>query len=223
MLTTTPQISDSPQVSDSNSNKSTEEVQNYVDSLKNDFFNFTPTTNVFMDYCFCETFFMPFYDPMMMQDYSTMMAQQQNMSTADSFKTSKTVRKRKRKNNLPQIEAHIKEVSRLVAEGTLVYLQNTPKNINALTIDNCRRRSQYTGVSRNGRNWQVLVNMGKEKKYIGSYTSEKEAALSYDFYTICLHKMKAKTNFSYTNTLIEHMIENFYSSGNVFDPTQFIN
>ena len=124
---------------------------------------------------------------------------------------------------MPEIDSHIKEIRELIKEGTLLFLRYTAKNLNALTVDNCKRRSQFTGVSRNGRNWQVLVNMGKEKKYIGSYTSEKEAALAYDFYTICLHKMKAKTNFSYHSSLIEQMLESYESNNKMFIPTPFIN
>lgn len=144
------------------------------------------------------------------------------MSPQKVSPASKTVRKRRRKNNLPDIDSHIQEVWNLIKDGELIYLQFTSKNINALTVDNCRRRSQYTGVSRNGRNWQVLVNMGKDKKYIGSYTSEKEAAIAYDFYTIWLHKMKAKTNFSYHSSLVEQMIESYYANKRVFDPTAFV-
>jgi len=170
----------------------------------------------------CDYFYVPYLDPMLMQDYSTMMAQQTNMSTQDSLSPVKTVRKRKRKNNLPEIETHIKDLQTLIKNGSLMFIRYTSKNLNALTVDNCKRRSQYTGVSRNGRNWQVLVNMGKEKKYIGSYTSEKEAALAYDFYTICLHKTKAKTNFNYHSSLIEQMIESYRGNKNVFVPTEFI-
>ena len=37
---------------------------------------------------------------------------------------------------------------------------------------------------KNGENWQVLINYGKFKKYIGTFSSEKQAAITYDFYSI---------------------------------------
>lgn len=166
---------------------------------------------------------MPYYDPYYIQDYSTMMLTQEVYSPQKSSCRPQVVRRRKRKNNLPDIDHHVQEVLRLIKDGFLNYIHQTAKNANALTIDNCRRRSQYTGVSRNGRNWQVLVNMGKNKKYIGSYTSEKEAAIAYDFYTICLHKTKAKTNFSYHSSTIEQMIESYKLNEKVLDPTLFVN
>jgi len=38
----------------------------------------------------------------------------------------------------------------------------------------------------------------KEKKYIGSYTTELEAAHAYDRVALQSHGIKAKTNFDYT-------------------------
>ena len=43
------------------------------------------------------------------------------------------------------------------------------------------RGSSYVGVSKNGENWQVLINYGNFKKYIGTFSSEKQAAITYDF------------------------------------------
>jgi len=64
------------------------------------------------------------------------------------------------------------------------------------------RRSQFIGVLRNGKRWQVLINVGKKKKYIGTYAEEKEAAIVHDFYSIGLNGVGAKTNFSYDQTLV---------------------
>ena len=83
------------------------------------------------------------------------------------------------------------------------------------------RRSRYIGVSKNGDNWQVLVNMGKFKKYIGTYVDEKEAAVAYDFYTICLHSTKAKTNFAYKKGMILDMINHYTNNSKVFNPKHF--
>lgn len=132
------------------------------------------------------------------------------------------IRKRKRKNCLPEIDNHIEEVLECLKDGSMPYINACPKNINALTTDNSGRRSKFIGVSKNGQNWQVLINMGKYKKYIGTYTSEDEAAIAYDFYSICLHSVKAKTNFSYTKGLIFDMIGNFKGNNKIFQPSRFL-
>eukprot|EP00344_Euplotes_crassus_P002581 CAMPEP_0196996096 /NCGR_PEP_ID=MMETSP1380-20130617/2069_1 /TAXON_ID=5936 /ORGANISM="Euplotes crassus, Strain CT5" /LENGTH=200 /DNA_ID=CAMNT_0042411969 /DNA_START=60 /DNA_END=658 /DNA_ORIENTATION=+ len=195
------------------------DMQQHMEMMKSQFFNFVPTTNVLEDYCLCEALYMQYLDYSMYSDYSTMIGGSQDLLVPQkSSPSEKMVRKRRRKNNLPDIDPQIQDVLSLIQEGELLQIEFTSKNANALTVDNCRRRSRYTGVSRNGKNWQVLVNMGKEKKYIGSYTSEKEAAIAYDFYTICLHKSKAKTNFSYHSALIEQMINSYYQNGKVFNP-----
>jgi hypothetical protein len=94
--------------------------------------------------------------------------------------------------------------------------------VNALGEDNSGRRSMFIGVSKNGQNWQVLINMGKFKKYIGTYPTEKEAAIAYDFYSICLHLKKAKTNFTYDRDVLLDMIQCYKENKNVFDPVRFL-
>ncbi|CAI2385226.1 unnamed protein product [Moneuplotes crassus] len=191
---------------------------------ENPIFNFVPKINSMEEYCLCDAYYMQYFDYSLYSEYSTMMGGSMDLMSPQKLAPSlKSVRKRRRKNNLPDIDSHIQEVQSLIQCGELMHIESTSKNANALTVDNCKRRSRYTGVSRNGKNWQVLVNMGKEKKYIGSYTSEKEAALAYDFYTVCLHKVKAKTNFSYHSSLIESMINSYYQNNNMFDPSSFIN
>ena len=74
------------------------------------------------------------------------------------------------------------------------------------------RRSQYTGVFKNGDNWQTLISIHKRKTYIGTYTKELEAAKIFDFYSILLNGVTAKTNFDYTKKDIIEMIENFVAN-----------
>ena len=45
------------------------------------------------------------------------------------------------------------------------------------------KRSTYIGVSRNGHNWQALITINKKKTYIGSYRSEIDAAIAFDFFS----------------------------------------
>ena len=43
-----------------------------------------------------------------------------------------------------------------------------------------KRRSQYTGVFKNGRKWQALIAIRSKKTYINTYNSEVEAAKAFD-------------------------------------------
>mmetsp|Transcript_37796 Transcript_37796/g.43439 ORF Transcript_37796/g.43439 Transcript_37796/m.43439 type:complete len:80 (+) Transcript_37796:429-668(+) len=69
------------------------------------------------------------------------------------------------------------------------------------------------GVSRNGDNWQALINYEGVKKYIGTFATEKEAAVAYDFYSIVLHCHKAKINFGYDTETVMEMAENYSHNG----------
>ena len=59
------------------------------------------------------------------------------------------------------------------------------------------RGSKYRGVSRNGKTWQVLIMINRNKNYIGNFKSEEEAAKAYDEYAMKFHKNKARLNFSH--------------------------
>lgn len=81
---------------------------------------------------------------------------------------------------------------------------------------NSKRRSNFIGVSRNGPNWQAMISIQKKKAYIGTYQSEKEAAMAFDFYSIMTHGVEAKTNLSYTKQMIIEMIVNYKSNDNKY-------
>jgi hypothetical protein len=136
--------------------------------------------------------------------------------------SKKFIRNRKRKNSLPEIQKQLKSLINLVNSREISTIHGRPKNVNALGEDNSGRRSMFIGVSKNGQNWQVLINMGKFKKYIGTYPTEKEAAIAYDFYSICLHLKKAKTNFTYDKDVLLDMIQCYKENKNVFDPVRFL-
>eukprot|EP00347_Sterkiella_histriomuscorum_P003222 403365125 len=71
------------------------------------------------------------------------------------------------------------------------------------------RGSQFRGVSRNGKKWQVMI-MGKSKKqYIGAIEDESEAALIYDWHAVVTQGIRAKTNFSYTRDQLMKIAEAF--------------
>jgi len=86
---------------------------------------------------------------------------------------------------------------------------NTGNNSKIKNDGKNSRSSKYRGVSKNGNQWQVLIMANKEKKYIGSYTTELEAARAYDKVALQSHGHKAKTNFDYTPDEIKQ-IQNEY-------------
>ena len=133
----------------------------------------------------------------------------------------KEIKTRKRKNTVLNVENSFQDLFHLIENGSLQIILGRIKQRSALETPKSRS-SNYVGVSKNGDNWQVLINCGKFKKYIGTFANEKEAAISYDFYAICLHLSKAKTNFTYDSQLILEMIQSYNRKSKVFDPSQII-
>ena len=68
------------------------------------------------------------------------------------------------------------------------------------------RSSKFRGVSKNGKQWQVLIMIKQKKRYIGNFNNEIEAAREYDKIAIQFHGLKAKTNFEYTEDEINSII-----------------
>ena len=68
------------------------------------------------------------------------------------------------------------------------------------------RSSKFRGVSKNGRQWQVLIMIKHKKRYIGNYSNEEEAAREYDKIAIQFHGSKAKTNFQYSEDEIKSIL-----------------
>ena len=69
------------------------------------------------------------------------------------------------------------------------------------------RGSRFRGVSKNGSQWQVLIMVRKKKRYLGSFSSEEEAARAYDKVALQNHGNKAKTNYDYTKEEIEKILQ----------------
>lgn len=67
-----------------------------------------------------------------------------------------------------------------------------------------------------------LSTVESSNKYIGTFVNEKQAAITYDFYAICLHLAKAKPNFTYDSQLIAEMVDSYDSISKTFDATRFI-
>ena len=82
----------------------------------------------------------------------------------------------------------------------------------------CSTRSDFIGVTRNGPQWQSLISVGRRKTYIGSYQTERECAVAFDFHSILLHGLTAKTNFSYSKENMVEMIGQYKQRGNKLSP-----
>jgi hypothetical protein len=73
-------------------------------------------------------------------------------------------------------------------------------------VNASKRRSRFIGVCKNGPHWQALISIRQKKTYIGTYTTQEEAASAYDFYCMVVHCLRAKTNFSYTRAEVDALI-----------------
>lgn len=87
---------------------------------------------------------------------------------------------------------------------------------------NKKIRSNYIGVTRNGKKWQALVVYNNEKIYIGSFQSEIVAAVTFDFFSMVLHFKNPKVNFYYTTNELREMIDMFLTSDGRFMAENFL-
>ena len=123
---------------------------------------------------------------------------------------SHTIRSRKRKISLPNIDGNLIKILSLLYHNIDISFKHSAKSARGLHKGVSFRRSAYVGVLRNRGKWQVLINEGSIKKYIGTYESEVEAAIVNDFYSIGINFLNAKTNFHYSKDIIVTMIESYF-------------
>lgn len=143
-------------------------------------------------------------------------------SVKPSESASEPVKERRRKNIMPDISENLDTIMERVRSDETVFFKATIKSSRGLHNGKSQRRSKYIGVLRNGHRWQVLINVGKKKKYIGTFGDEKAAAVVHDFFSIGLNLNNAKTNFSYDQETIVDMISNFTSNDSQFEPHLFV-
>lgn len=103
-----------------------------------------------------------------------------------------------------------------------IIIKSKRKSNNAKGKKWSKRRSSFIGVSRNGTSYQVLIAVNGRKTYLGSFDDEREAALTFDFYSILLHSVEANTNFSYTAYNIREMIKNYKLFNNSFNASYYL-
>mmetsp|Transcript_21898 Transcript_21898/g.19440 ORF Transcript_21898/g.19440 Transcript_21898/m.19440 type:complete len:168 (-) Transcript_21898:31-534(-) len=143
-------------------------------------------------------------------------------SNKDDSIELKPAMRRRRKNPIPDIKFMINQVySQLKVNSSITFYPRS-KGSRGLHNGISKRRSKYVGVSKNGGHWQALINMGRNKKYIGTYCTEKEAALVYDFYAFGIHGFSCRTNFKHTGTKLLEMIESYKANEDKFNPAHFI-
>jgi len=89
------------------------------------------------------------------------------------------------------------------------------KTKSSRSTDNNHRKSMYIGVSKNGPSWQALITVNKRKTYIGTYSTQIEAAIAFDKYSILLNNLTAKTNFSYTKDDLISIVADYRRNKNI--------
>lgn len=168
-------------------------------------------------YCWCDV-----QQQMMPQNNNSIAALNTPKPTSTSDKALK-IKNRRRKKELPALNEKLDAVIQQIKSGEIVGFKACPKSMKGMYRNKSGRRSHFIGVSKNSQNWQVLINLGDFKKYIGTYSTKEEAALVYDFYSIALNGYKANTNFSYDVSTVTDMIKNYYENDRTFVPIHFVN
>lgn len=127
--------------------------------------------------------------------------QEPNFMEAKSNK-AKVLSKENQERKLCQLLRALEEITNSDA-----YIVTQTKKIQRRNVST--RRSAYIGVSRNGPNWQSMISLNKRKSYIGTYSTENEAAYAFDYYSLLIHGLSAKTNFNYTKNEVYDLIQRF--------------
>ncbi|CAI2387509.1 unnamed protein product [Moneuplotes crassus] len=95
-----------------------------------------------------------------------------------------------------------------IKDDEQVYVESRKKlRYTAETIS--KRRSQYTGVFKNGTKWQSLISIKMKKTYIQTYKTEEKAAQAFDLMSMILKKDCAITNFNYTKREVLTLISKY--------------
>jgi len=124
--------------------------------------------------------------------------------------------------SLPPLDEYHFGLIHQIQIGALKKISPSIKIIRGANKEDIGRRSQFIGVSQNGDNWQVMVNLPNFKKYAGTYFTERQAALVNDFFTISIDGSQACTNFYYTAQHIEMMIDTYHEHNKIFKPKEFL-
>lgn len=102
-------------------------------------------------------------------------------------------------------------IERLLDESNLTQLQGLVRVYdgmnghqvikgNSKNANPTKRGSIYRGVSKNGKQYQVMVMNNNYKYFSGQIKSEELAARIYDRYALQTLGLRARTNFDYTRS-----------------------
>ncbi len=83
-----------------------------------------------------------------------------------------------------------------------------------------KRGSIYRGVSKNGKQYQVMVMNNNYKYFSGQIKSEELAARIYDRYALQTLGLRARTNFDYTRAELVQIIADIEAYMNSLPPIQ---
>ena len=156
-----------------------------------------------------------FYQPIIGCQQQNMIVQPLQVPDMDMEKTKVTQKQkiqRKKKKLMVQNKDLLKECDRLESlwyELPYEKIILEGKSKASRCADNSFRRSMYIGVSRNGPNWQALISINRRKTYIGTFTTQLEAARAFDKYSIILNNLTAITNFNYTKKELVELISEY--------------
>ena len=123
-----------------------------------------------------------------MREQSKMSQQQSYFSLYSSY--CNIVQSEKEQKRLEDLKAHVAKIT----NPSQIVIKKKPRRRGLES----QRGSKYRGVSKNGKKWQVQVQLNQRKKYKGQIKTERLAARVYDKRAIFAYGIKAKTNFDYT-------------------------
>ena len=135
-----------------------------------------------------------------------------------------------RRKTLPRIDYKLKKLLDQIKWGKLSAINFAQTKSNGEFSNMSGRRSNYIRVSKNNLHWQALINVANMKRYIGTFATQKEAAIAYDFYSIAVRGAKAKINFNYSVEIFANMINSYMGSSKsergknwlrIFDPSLY--
>lgn len=144
-----------------------------------------------------------------------------SISDDKSF-SNKVVKRRARRSRSFDITSSINALLYKIRCGELSDRDFQNKAVSKSRNLSLRRSSKFIGVSQNGDNWQAMINSGRGKQYIGTYASELEAGIAYDFYSFAVHQCSRKTNFSYDATIFETIAKSYFQNGKILNTSEFM-
>ncbi|CAI2364378.1 unnamed protein product [Moneuplotes crassus] len=130
-------------------------------------------------------------------------------NSEESWSIASLPKRRKRKVKELDIREDLQTLrSRIISQDATEF-SSSSKKAKSGNKKCLKRRSKYIGVSKNNSNWQALINLGKVKKYIGTFSSQMQAARAYDIYSVALRGEEGALNFDYTAEEMLERIEYF--------------